>query len=301
MSIQLDMLKRLPDVYNKDLDSNIGKLFQIVAGEYEEIKKVFESIQNYRDIDQAKGIPLDRIGRNVLESRGDKKDQDYRNFIKTKIRANLSAGDIETLNDVYPVLLGDNFIEVSEAWNNDRLNNEPAAISVKYLYEDNIEEFLLLDGSTELNGEYELIGIKAGSFALDFNEETQKSLKSIVATGIKMYSTAFVPVKTSFETRKDVKINAKLNITKNSFDTLQQDITSKTIIKVQKPPDATINGIYQLNGIVLLDGGQPLKPINGIYRLDGRVYLDGEHPPLARNNATINIYKDGQLVESEVI
>jgi len=69
-SILANMLKRLTDNYRKDPQSNVGKLLGIVAGELEEAREALETTENYRDIDQATGVTLDRIGYNFLQYRG---------------------------------------------------------------------------------------------------------------------------------------------------------------------------------------------------------------------------------------
>lgn len=110
------MLNHLTDNYNKDPNSNIGKLFSVIGGEMEEFQESLNLIHFWRDIDNAVGITLDRIGGNVLEYRGGKTDDEYRNYIKIRIVANLSQGDIETLNTVASFLLEDNFLGFEETW-----------------------------------------------------------------------------------------------------------------------------------------------------------------------------------------
>lgn len=59
------LLKKLTDNYVKSPASNIGKLFRIFYDEVQEIKQTFEKIERYRDIDEALGSTLDRIGKNL--------------------------------------------------------------------------------------------------------------------------------------------------------------------------------------------------------------------------------------------
>lgn len=118
------MLSKLTDRYNKSTASNIGKLFRIVSDELEDIKVTINMIERYRDIDGANGFTLDRIGRNVLQSREQMNDEDYRQMIKTKIRANLSPGDIETIVELASVFVGEHFVGVQEMW---MVTDHPAA------------------------------------------------------------------------------------------------------------------------------------------------------------------------------
>ncbi|WP_425447723.1 hypothetical protein [Dethiothermospora halolimnae] len=126
------MLNRLTDNYRKDKDSNIYKLFAIIAPEIEELNQAIKDIKTVKDVDTATGYHLDRIGSNVKEYRGNKNDDKYRQFIKTKIKANLSKGDIETLNEVAEVVIGDNFISLTELWNNPLYDNEQAALLLNF-------------------------------------------------------------------------------------------------------------------------------------------------------------------------
>ena len=123
------VFNRLPDNYSREGQVNNEKLHKVIYGELEEIKKVFEDIKFSHDIDNATGKTLDLIGKNVLEYRGVGFDDElYRQYIKTKIIANLSQGDIETINEVARVLIGDSFQGIKETWNLERYNNEPAGL-----------------------------------------------------------------------------------------------------------------------------------------------------------------------------
>lgn len=122
-------LSRLPDNYSREGQVNNKKLHQVVYAEYEEIKNVFEDIKASRDIDQAYGKTLDLIGGNVQQPRGVGEDDElYRLMIKTKIIANLSQGDIETINEIGKAVLGDSFVSVKETWSDPAYNCEPAGL-----------------------------------------------------------------------------------------------------------------------------------------------------------------------------
>ncbi len=125
------VFNRLPDNYSREGQINNAKLHQIIYREYEEIRNVFEDIRLSHDIDNAKGKTLDYIGKNVLQYRGIEEDDElYRLMIKTKIIANLSQGDIETINEVATVLLGDSYVGIKETWSLDEYNYEPAGLVI---------------------------------------------------------------------------------------------------------------------------------------------------------------------------
>ncbi len=131
MSKYLNMLSRLPDVFNKDSSSNITKLLSIITDEQEEINKVFKDIKNYRDIDKALGFTLDKIGGNVQQFRGVANDDIYRILIKAKIARNLSTGDINTIIKTLAITLNTEYqnIEVRPLYN-EIASPEPAAVFV---------------------------------------------------------------------------------------------------------------------------------------------------------------------------
>ncbi|MDD5484043.1 MAG: hypothetical protein PHP98_10435 [Kiritimatiellae bacterium] len=127
MPLVENMLKRLTYRYNRDPNSNIGKLLGIVAGELQELKAALDNTAAYRDIDTAVGATLDRIGYNVQQHRGQATDGIYRILIKSKIARNLSDGSMNTLIRVLAITLDaePESIVIQELW-----PAEPAAIQV---------------------------------------------------------------------------------------------------------------------------------------------------------------------------
>lgn len=65
-----DMLRRLTDVYNKDPNSNIGRLIGILHEQMVQVNQTLHRIEDWRSIDKAEGVVLDRIGQNVVQPRG---------------------------------------------------------------------------------------------------------------------------------------------------------------------------------------------------------------------------------------
>ncbi|MED1711703.1 hypothetical protein P4V34_28555 [Bacillus thuringiensis] len=119
MSFLDNMLGKLTDVYKKSKTSNIGKLFSIVSEPMDDLQKTLETMEDWRDIDKAKGAVLDRLGEEILqEYRGGLSDEEYRLKIKTRIIINfLSDGDIETIIKLLEVFLGDHLVSVQTAAN----------------------------------------------------------------------------------------------------------------------------------------------------------------------------------------
>ncbi|QOS97541.1 hypothetical protein JNUCC42_13155 [Brevibacterium sp. JNUCC-42] len=124
------LLKRIPDVYRNIFPGNVANIYRLVADEMELVKETLDKMERFEDIDQATGYTLDRIGRNVLQAREQMSDEEYREMIKTKIRANLSPGDIETIVELARVFVGDHLASVQEMWmvKNHKNSGEPAAL-----------------------------------------------------------------------------------------------------------------------------------------------------------------------------
>lgn len=121
----------LTDNYDKSVGSNISKLLQIVASELEDIHATLVGTEDWRDIDQAEGAVLDRIGFNVEQFRGGADDGIFRVLIKSKIGRNRSDGTIDKMIDVLSIALGadPSEIQIEETYT-DLIAPEPAAISL---------------------------------------------------------------------------------------------------------------------------------------------------------------------------
>lgn len=133
-----EVFDRLPDNYSGNNQTNNEKLHWVVFQEVAELRQVFSDIKHYQDMDNAWGKTLDHIGRNVLELRNTEDDDLYRQYIKTKIIANLSQGDIETINQVASFLIGDDYLGVKEVWDDENYNHEPAALAMNIKEEMNL-------------------------------------------------------------------------------------------------------------------------------------------------------------------
>lgn len=116
---------RLPERFRK---TNNLDLYYVLYGGYGELEKGFASINDSRNIDKARGKTLDKLGSNVGQFRRGEDDDLYRLLIKTRIIANLSIGDIPTINKIMSILVKDIFLGIKETWSYEKHRNEPAAI-----------------------------------------------------------------------------------------------------------------------------------------------------------------------------
>lgn len=110
------MLETLPDHFGKDANSNNYKLLKVADAALEDGRFTLQTMRAWQDIDEAEGVGLDRIGKDVGQARNGMNDEDYRNRIKVKIRANLSGGEIETINAIATVFAAARYDGLQEGW-----------------------------------------------------------------------------------------------------------------------------------------------------------------------------------------
>ena len=119
---------RLPERFRKPRNKDL--YYVLYTQSYDEFYETLGSIETSRNIDKAKGKSLDHLGANVGQFRIDEDDELYRLLIKTRIIANLSIGDIPTINEVMSVLVKEIYLGLEEVWPLDDDLNEPAAIKL---------------------------------------------------------------------------------------------------------------------------------------------------------------------------
>jgi hypothetical protein len=132
-----DSLERLPHTYEKRKDPappyqwKLWRFLSIFTREIDQLKQAKEDLRIIRDIDQATGMTLDRIGTNVQQSRGKTEDSVYKTLIKTKIARNINQGDVNNLIEVIAVSMGckQSEVEVIEKWT--LSTPEPAGLVIK--------------------------------------------------------------------------------------------------------------------------------------------------------------------------
>lgn len=124
--------------YGRALETNVGKLFSLLAEGLELVRECAETVREWDNIEKAEGAVLDRYGANYGVARGNASDALYRIFIQVKMLAQLSGGDWDTVIQSAGELLG---VEYSEI---DSEDVYPAKIA---LY---VDESLLSDERREL-------------------------------------------------------------------------------------------------------------------------------------------------------
>lgn len=79
------------------LETNIGKLFSVLAWGLDSVQEQADLIKLWDDLDYARGTVLDRYGANFGVKRVSPDDRFYRLAIKVKMMALLSGGDTDTV------------------------------------------------------------------------------------------------------------------------------------------------------------------------------------------------------------
>lgn len=94
---QDDLIKNLPDCYNKEHTSNNYKLMQLIQYDRDKFKAVLNELWQSLDIDNADSYTLDLYGEMVGQQRGLATDEQYVLLIKTKVARNHCCGDYNSI------------------------------------------------------------------------------------------------------------------------------------------------------------------------------------------------------------
>lgn len=122
-----EAFSRLPERFRKP---NNKKLYYVLYGYgFDEMEKALEGVEDSRDLKKASGRALDLLGANVGQLRQGEDDERYRLLIQTKIIANLSMGDIPTINHVLTTLIDDEYLGLVEGFKEMR---EPASFFIDF-------------------------------------------------------------------------------------------------------------------------------------------------------------------------
>ena len=104
--IHEEMLSLLTSAYNPSPGGNIGKLFRVLADGLDALRGALHTTREWRDLQQACGSTLDRLGGNCGVDRAGMDDPTYRIVIATKMMARISCGDVDTMIRTAAALLG---------------------------------------------------------------------------------------------------------------------------------------------------------------------------------------------------
>jgi len=100
---------------------------QIVSEELDDIKIVYKRIEDWQDLQQAEGIALDNIGRDLLQFRGEVNDEVYRVLIASRIARNKATGTYNNMIEVLSLALN---VDPSEIVIEEGIAGEPQTITL---------------------------------------------------------------------------------------------------------------------------------------------------------------------------
>ncbi|WP_214813833.1 hypothetical protein [Exiguobacterium sp. s196] len=121
----------LADYWNKSPGSNVSKVFQILGSEIDSLTTTAEKVERWRDIDQARGKPLEQLAGNIDQKRGASTDEIMRLLVKSKAARARSKGTIDDIINTIAVSLDVSLslIDITELFD-DPTDPEPAAIKM---------------------------------------------------------------------------------------------------------------------------------------------------------------------------
>lgn len=123
-----ELFDLLPERYRKPTTE---KVYFAIFDDRAKMRQAIWEVEQSRDIDKAYGKTLDKFGANVGQFRLDEDDDLYRQLIKVRIIANLSLGNIPTINKVLSVLTKDVYLGLKEVWDKEEYRNEPSKIVIE--------------------------------------------------------------------------------------------------------------------------------------------------------------------------
>ena len=121
-----DILNELPTPIDNNADSNNAKLLSVLADDMVNMQELIDQINLWRDISEAQGAWLDKIGHDWGVSRDGYDDGFYRFMIKTKQLQRQTDGTYSSLIKLIAKSLGANYSEI----NVKAVPDEPNAITV---------------------------------------------------------------------------------------------------------------------------------------------------------------------------
>lgn len=121
-----DILNELPAAVKNSSDSNNAKLLSVLADDMVSMQELIDQINLWRDISEAQGAWLDKIGHDWGVSRDGYDDGFYRFLIKTKQLQRQTDGTYSSLIKLIAESLGANYSEINVT----PVKDEPNAIEV---------------------------------------------------------------------------------------------------------------------------------------------------------------------------
>lgn len=101
-----DLVKNLPDCYNKEAGSNNHKLMQLIQYDADNFRSVMRELWDALDMEKAEGYTLNLYGEMVGQKRGYANDEQYMLLVKAKMARNLCGGSYRAIVNCLCMILG---------------------------------------------------------------------------------------------------------------------------------------------------------------------------------------------------
>lgn len=297
------IIDKLPHIYLKEKLGNLYKIFQVVEEELLEPKEVMLDVREQDELDSATGKALDKHGELVGQRRAYLGDRAYRLLIKSRIKQNLSGGDIPTVNEFFTLILKDNYLGIKEGWSSPEYDNEPALVVFRYVHdiiEGGIEpvEPIKLNGITDLDGEYSLDGRQSGYFDSEIINFAKSLAKKVIAAGVKVVWEAPISAESSIDVRHDTSFLTDKNISTRDI----QKIDGTVLLDGNFKLDANIPFVHSdvLSDVLTGVSSNQNAFLNNSLLLDGNANLDGAKDTI-NQGAILKIYESTILTEEVAI
>ena len=103
---QEDLIKNLPDCYNKSQTSNFYKLMQLFQYDSDKFKITLQDLDKSLSLDDSEGYTLDLYGEMYGQPRSGMTDEQYRIAIRQKMAIYMCKSDIKSIVNVLSFVVG---------------------------------------------------------------------------------------------------------------------------------------------------------------------------------------------------
>lgn len=108
-----DLFKKFPStILSRDPASRFGKLFKVIAEEFDEVRTSMDLLETIRDIETSRGVNLDQIGVIIKETRKGKNDEDYRVALYIAALRDRTRGSVPEIIQIARLLSRDQFFKL---------------------------------------------------------------------------------------------------------------------------------------------------------------------------------------------
>ena len=113
MGFFADLFKKFPStILSRDPASRFGRLFKVIAEEFDEVRTSIDLFETIRDIEASTGVNLDQIGVIIKETRKGKNDEDYRVALYIAALRDRTKGTVPEIIQIARLISNDQFFKL---------------------------------------------------------------------------------------------------------------------------------------------------------------------------------------------